>query len=137
MPITAGEISDTISLLRSKIRVYETWKTLIQANYMPYEGAGAEARIDRPDGAVVTEKHFAAVIEEVVERIEELQSELAEWEGLVFDSTSEPPEDDTEDEEPAAAKAPKKLTKEAAKPAPRKKNGPQLIRVNRDSTASK
>jgi hypothetical protein len=105
--ITAGEIADTISELRSKLKVYETLGDQIRANYLPSDDGGlAELRFERDDGALVTKKHLGSILKEFDERLETLRAELSEWEGLCFHTgEEEQAEDENEDEEQPKAKA--------------------------------
>lgn len=132
MSITAGEIAETISTIRSKIRVYETLKRLLEANYLPSDGGLAELRIDRSDGAYVTEKHFGSVLEEFEERLEALAEELKEWEGLVFSTSTEDTGEDSEEAEEESPAPEKK--KPAATPSKTKKKEP-LAKVTKLSSA--
>lgn len=83
--ITAGAASNKISELRSKLAIYRNWVETLRANYMPSDGGRAEAQILRDDGGTCSEAHFHAVIEDIEEKAAEVQEELAQWEGLVFE----------------------------------------------------
>jgi hypothetical protein len=132
---TAGEIADTISLLRSKIKVYETLKQNLQANYMPSDGGPAEIRIERKDGAVVTSTHLATVVNEFDEKIEELHEELREWEGLRFAPPSaEDAEEESEDEEEPE---PAPVKKHQQKAQGKKNANPQVRGIGSNQSSSK
>jgi len=84
--ITAGAASNKISELRSKLAIYQAWIDTIHNNYMPSDGAKAEATIERDDGMPCTEEHFTSVIVDIQEKINEVREELVQWEGLVFEA---------------------------------------------------
>lgn len=108
--LTAGDIAETLSELRSKIRVFEAFCDQIKANYLPSDGGAAELRLERVDGAFVTQLHMESVLSEFEERIVALQGELEEYEQLPIQMNSGDATEADEDEEPEEAPAPKKPT---------------------------
>lgn len=126
--ITAGEVADTISEIRSKIRVYETLCDQIKANYLPSDGGPAELRIERADGAFVTQTHMESVLGEFEERITTLQGELEEWEQLPFQTNEAATEEEPEEEAP---------TKKQPKQQGKKNVGTNLRRLNSNQPSPK
>ncbi len=84
MTITAGAASDKISELKSKLAVYKHWHELIEASYMPGDAPTPEVKLFRDDGGAVSEDHFKSVLEDIDQKCLELEQELSEWQGLVF-----------------------------------------------------
>lgn len=85
MAITAGQISDKISELRSKIAVWQHLISLLTANYMSATDAAAELKLPRDDGATVTPLHFDAALDDLNQLVSKARDDLETWSSLVFD----------------------------------------------------
>ncbi len=108
MSYTAGQVSDKISELRGRITVFQKLREQIRNNYLPSDGGAPELKMARSDGMPVTTSHFRAVLEDLQEKVDQLNEELQQWEEMVFGPSQiaeEPevvdvePAEDTEDEE--------------------------------------
>jgi hypothetical protein len=90
MPISAGNIIDKISELRSKVAAYEGLVLHLRSNYMSIDEDGEpELRFHRGDYAPVPEQHIELVISEIEALVRELREQQVEWESITV-SVGEP-----------------------------------------------
>jgi hypothetical protein len=89
--LTAKEIVDKVTELRSKIGVYEMLLLHLRTNYLSTEGKNEsevippEMHVQRDDGARVPEKHVVALMSDLTHQVDEMKSELEDWESLPMD----------------------------------------------------
>ncbi len=107
---TAGHIAEKISELRSKIAVTQGIVLHLRANFLSSnDKVPAEMYITRSDGTTVSSPHIEAAIEDYLEYMGQLTTELEHWE-----NTQIP---DLMDSKPNGAKKKKTKTKETANAA--------------------
>lgn len=138
MKTTAGDVAEIISTIRSKVRVYEAFVQHIRTNYLPSDAGASELQLERKDGARVTPKHFEAVLTECEDKLEELNAELAQWEGLPVGTRASAEDEESEEDDGEPEEELGEEEEEAPKPAPKgKKHAARVTRLHSNTPASK
>ena len=81
---TVKQIAEKVSLLRSRVAVYEGWLHHLQSNYVGTADTPPESVFLRADYGAVPREHLDHVMALVAEMISTAEAEIAELEALVI-----------------------------------------------------
>ncbi len=143
MPISAGQIADKISRLRSQVAIYDALLMQLQANYSLRDGVSIpEQSIYREDGGRVPPDHIKIAERELTEKVAELRVELERWERSIFHNEELQADNDTDEDSDEDEESDDEDDDEEEEPAPKPKENKKNVpapgkRPNRNLSAAK